>query len=319
MVNVKNNSVSESGSPRSSDNVDEEIGLYEIFQVIWKGKTTIATLTFMFAIASIVYALSQPNIYRSDVLLAPAEQGESGALSSFGGQLGGLASLAGVNLGNDNQKFQLALQILTSRQFTGAFIERHDILPDLMAVESWDSQSNIITYDNEVFDAQNKRWVRKVKLPYSSKPSLQEAYEAFSQQLSISVNSESGFVTLMVEHISPYVAQQWVEWLVEDINETMRLRDVVEAKKSTEFLRQQLEKTEVADIQGVLYGLIEEQMKTIMFANIREEYVFNTVDAALVPERKLKPKRAVICILGTLLGSGVGMMLVFASNLRKQR
>jgi hypothetical protein len=188
-----------------------------------------------------------------------------------------------------------------------------------MAVESWDSQSNIITYDNEVFDAQNKRWVRKVKLPYSSKPSLQEAYEAFSQQLSISVNSESGFVTLMVEHISPYVAQQWVKWLVEDINETMRLRDVVEAKKSTEFLRQQLEKTEVADIQGVLYGLIEEQMKTIMFANIREEYVFNTVDAALVPERKLKPKRAVICILGTLLGSGVGMMLVFASNLRKQR
>jgi LPS O-antigen subunit length determinant protein (WzzB/FepE family) len=48
--------------------------------------------------------------------------------------------------------------------------------------------------------------------------------------------------------------------------------------------------------------LIEEQTKTIMFANVRDEYVLKTIDPALIPELKSGPKRALICIVGTLLG-----------------
>ena len=50
------------------------------------------------------------------------------------------------------------------------------------------------------------------------------------------------------------------------------------SKKSTEFLQQQLERTEIADIREVLYRLIEEQTKTIMFAEVRKEYVFKVID-----------------------------------------
>jgi LPS O-antigen subunit length determinant protein (WzzB/FepE family) len=90
----------------------------------------------------------------------------------------------------------------------------------------------------------------------------------------------------------------------------MKQRDVLEAIKSTDFLTQQLEQTKIADIRAVLYKLVEEQTKTIMFAKVRDEYVFKTIDAALVPEEKFKPKRALICVLGLLLGGMLSVMIV---------
>ncbi len=142
---------------------------------------------------------------------------------------------------------------------------------------------------------------------------MQEAYKVFSKMLSVSKDKETGMVTISVQHISPYVSQQWVSWLVEDINQAMKEREVAEARKSTEFLQKQLKRTEIADIREVLYKLIEEQTKTIMFAEVRDEYVFKTIDAALVPEEKFKPKRALISILGAILGGVVGVFIVLLS------
>jgi LPS O-antigen subunit length determinant protein (WzzB/FepE family) len=59
----------------------------------------------------------------------------------------------------------------------------------------------------------------------------------------------------------------------------------------------------------MLFSLIEEQTKTLMLANVREEYVFKTVDPAVVPERKSKPMRVFIVILTALL-SGFFMSMI---------
>jgi len=290
---------------------DDEIDLRELFAVIWQGKWLIIAITTLFAVASVFYAINQPNIYKSEALLAPAEQEGGGGLSALAGQFGGLASLAGVNLGGgSSNKAQLAIEVLKSRQFTSDFIQKHNILADLMAAKTWNMQTNTIVYDNEIYDAENNQWVREVKAPFEPKPSMQEAYKEFSEILAASTDKESGMVKISIEHVSPYVAQQWVEWLIQDINKTMKQRDVLEALKSTEFLTQQLEQTKIADIRAVLYKLVEEQTKTIMFAKVRDEYVFKTIDAALVPEEKFKPKRALICVLGVLLGGMLSVMIV---------
>lgn len=290
---------------------DDEIDLRELFAVIWQGKWLIIAITALFAVASVFYAISQPNIYKSEALLAPAEEQQGGGLSALAGQFGGLASLAGVNLGGGtSNKAQLAIEVLKSRQFTSDFIQKHNILTDLMAAESWDMQTNTVIYDSEIYDAENNKWVREVKAPFKPKPSMQEAYKEFSEILAASTDKETGMVKISIEHVSPYVAQQWVDWLIKDINQTMKQRDVQEALKSTDFLTQQLEQTKIADIRAVLYKLVEEQTKTIMFAKVRDEYVFKTIDAALVPEEKFKPKRALICVLGVLLGGMLSVMIV---------
>ncbi|WP_166378392.1 Wzz/FepE/Etk N-terminal domain-containing protein [Pseudoalteromonas sp. Z9A4] len=281
---------------------DEEIDLRELFTAIWQGKWIIIAITTLFAVASVFYAINQPNIYKSEALLAPAEEQQGGGLGALAGQFGGLAGLAGVDIGGGGDKTQLALEILKSRKFTSNFIEKHSILPDLMAVESWDLATGSLTYDTDVYNPDTNTWLREAKAPKKAEPSMQEAYKVFSKIIDTNTDPETSTITLSVAHISPVIAQQWVNWLIEDINIEVKQRDVSEAIKSTEFLTQQLEKTKVSDIRSVLYNLVEEQTKTIMFANVRDEYVFKTIDPAIIPEERFKPRRAIICIAGTFLG-----------------
>ena len=299
---------------------DDEVNLSELFFVIWEGKWVVILITVLFTIASVFYALKQPNVYKSEALLAAAEQEQSGGLGALAGQFGGLASLAGVNLGGSGtaNKTQLALEVLKSRQFTFNFIKKHNILPDLMAVKSWNQVGNSIEYNEEIYNEQEKKWLREVNAPFKPEPSMQEAFKKFSQIITADMSKESGMITISIEHVSPVIAQRWVNWLIQDINTVMKSRDVEEANKSTEFLTEQLQQTKVADIRTVLYKLIEEQTKTIMFANVRDEYVFKTIDPALVPEQKFKPKRALICILGFLFGGILSVLIVLARYFLKK-
>tara|TARA_B110000211_G_scaffold234961_1_gene307816 strand:+ start:1624 stop:2583 length:960 start_codon:yes stop_codon:yes gene_type:complete len=294
--------------------VDDEIDLGELLSVIWRGKWVIAVITFLFVLLSVIFALKQPNLYRSEVLLAPAEAKSNGGLSALAGQFGGLASLAGVNIGGQStNKTQLALEVLKSRKFVASFIEKHNILPDLMAVESWDINKGVL-YDPEIYDSSSKKWLRDVEAPRTAKPSDQEAYKIFSDLILLKTNKETAMITLSIVHQSPLIAKQWVNWLVKDINKEMRDRDVVEAQKSADFLSKQLEDTKIADIRIILYKLIEEQAKTIMFANVRDEYAFKTIDPALVPEVRDSPKRTLIVILGFALGIVISCMIVILKH-----
>ncbi|QTE85287.1 Wzz/FepE/Etk N-terminal domain-containing protein [Shewanella algae] len=301
---------------------DDEIDLRELFSVIWQGKWLIAGVTLVFAVASVVIALMLPNIYKSEALLAPAseEQG-AGGLAGLASQFGGLASMAGINLSGNNvtDKTQLAIEVLKSRQFIGEFIEKHQILPELMAVDKWNMADNTLSFEQDIYNSQSKTWIRKVNPPFQPKPSLQEAYKEFLEIFSVNKDKESGMVTISIEHQSPFVAKQWIDWLIADINRAMKDRDVVEATRSTEFLNKQIALTNVADIRTILYKLVEEQAKTIMFAEVRDEYVFKTIDPAFIPEEKAKPKRALICVLGTMLGGMLAMMIVLIKHfIRKE-
>lgn len=298
--------------PQTPAIADDEIDLRELFAAIWKGKWLIIAMTFVFAVASVVYALSLPNIYKADALLAPAESSNGGGLSKMAGQLGGLAALAGVNLGGgESSQTDLAVQVMKSRQFVDAFINKHDLLVPLMAAREWDLANDQLVLNEELYDARTGEWLREPKGLRGAKPTAQEAFEVFNKEtLSISQDKESGLYNVSVTHYSPFIAQQWVNWLIEDINKVMRERTIAETSQNLNYLNTQLQKTAIADMQSTFYSLIEEQTKSLMLAEVQEEFVFKIVDPAVVPELKDGPKRALICVLGTLLGGLIGVAIV---------
>ena len=132
----------------------------------------------------------------------------------------------------------------------------------------------------------------------------------FTGILGISEDKQTGYVSVSIEHQSPIIAAQWVGWLVEDVNAAVKAQDVEEATNSIEYLKRQVSKTSLADLQAVFFELIQSQTETMMLAQVRPEYVFKTIDPAVVPEEKIRPSRAVICILGTLLGGMMGVIIV---------
>jgi uncharacterized protein involved in exopolysaccharide biosynthesis len=172
-----------------------------------------------------------------------------------------------------------------------------------MAAKGWDLESNHLLIDNDLYDSNSNRWLREPKGLRGEKPTAQEVYEVFSRNvLSVNQDKDSGLYTISVSHYSPYIAKQWVDWLIKDINKVMRERTIIETMQNLAYLNKQLQKTAVADMKNTFYTLIEEQTKSLMLAEVQDEFVFKVIDPAVVPEIKDKPKRALICILGTLLG-----------------
>lgn len=308
--------------PLQSNQTNDEIDLLELMKAIWKGKWIIFISTTIFAIGSVIYALSLPNIYKADALLAPAESSKGGSLSQMAGQLGGLAALAGVNLGGSEfSQTELAVQVMQSRQFVEEFVDKHDLLVPLMAVKAWDLTNNKLILNDGLYNSKTDSWLRAPEGLRGARPSAQEAFELFNKEiLNVSKNKESGLYTVSVKYYSPYMAQQWVNWLIEDINKVMRQRAISEASQNLNYLNAQLEKTAVADMKSTFYKLIEEQTKSLMLAEAQEEFIFKVVDPAVVPELKDSPKRALICILGTVFGFvvGIGIILVIYS-FRKEK
>ena len=65
---MKNNTLDE----QVPNQYDDEIDLRELFGVLWAGRIKIIAITAVFAVASVVYALSVPNQYKATALLSPA-------------------------------------------------------------------------------------------------------------------------------------------------------------------------------------------------------------------------------------------------------
>lgn len=282
-------------------NKQEEIDLSEIFLLIWDYKIFIAFVTSFFAIGSIIYSLSIPNKYNSFALLAASSEKES--LASNIGQFSGLAGLAGINLPSDNgSKSEEAKERIKSFDFFKDYFLPFIKLEDLMAVKEWKIESDTIIYDESIFDVESNKWVRKVDYPKQATPSQQESYTKYLEILKLSTNNETGFISLSIIHESPFVANQWVDLIILNINNSMREIDKKNAEKSINFLNETSKTTSIKSIQEAISKLLEIQMQTLMLASSNEEYVFKVIDSPRIPEIKSSPDRALICIIGTLLG-----------------
>lgn len=296
----------------SRENEVGEISLGDLWKGLLDGKLIILAFIFVFSAAAVAYALIAPNLYTSSAVVAPADSSGRTSLSGLAGQLGGLASLAGVNLGGkDPSKTIEAIQVMRSWDFVESFIQEQGIAPEVFAVRGWNKETNELDYDTGLYDPALKKWTRIPQEGQSEQPSSWELYRRFEQDfLSVSLDDITGFVTVSVEYYSPKLAKAWVEALVEKINKLFQERDSEVAKRNIEFLKSQIEETPIANMQVVLYGLVEEQTKTLMLAKGATEYVFRTVSAPREPELRSKPQRALICIFGSMLGLALGVIIV---------
>lgn len=289
---------------------DDEIDLRELFATLWRGKWIIIATTVLFAIAGVFYALSKPNIYQASVLLAPAQSEDGG--SGISGQLGGLASLAGISLGGGgNNQIVMAKAVLQSHAFLRDFINRHNLAIPLMATKAWSMENNQWVINREVYNPETSEWLTDED-GESLKPTDWDMVKKFKEDhLNLSSNQETGMVTLSLKSQSPPAAEAWVERLVHDINEYMRRQEIKEAEARIAYLEEKLSETNIAGMQQVFYQLIESETRTVMLANAQDEYIFKTVDPAIVPQEKSEPKRVMIVIVAILLGGILGIFTVF--------
>ena len=290
---------------------EDEIDLQEIFYVLLEGKRIIISLTAFVSIIGVIYSLLLPNIYESKTMLVPVNS-SSGISSAFGGY-NGLAGLAGISLpsGGDEGNSAKAIQKISSLSFFENNILPNIHLPDLMAVKSWNSKTNFVAFDESIYDTNSNAWIRDYSYPQQQIPSAQESFEVFkTEHLSLSEDKKSGFITLSIKHRSPFVAKQWVELVVNEVNAFYRQKDKSESEKAVSYLNQQISMTGLSEIKQVLAQLLQEETKKLTLIEANQYYVFDYIDPPAVMEKKSEPKRALICILGAILGGMLSILFV---------
>jgi|TARA_B110000259_G_scaffold10461_1_gene11456 uncharacterized protein involved in exopolysaccharide biosynthesis len=298
---------------------DDEINLRELFTVLWVGKIKIIAITAMFAIMSVFYALSVPNQYKASVSLVPAQQ-QSGGISGALAQLGGIASLAGVSLGSgDSSESQIAQRIMQSWSFIDDFIKSNNLEIDIFAAEGWDRASGKLNIDEDLYNSGTTQWlVKNEETNKVGMPSSWRLFETFTEILSVSEDKKTGLVSMSIEYYSPQIAKQWLDMYISAINKHMQERQMAKVTRNIEYLEAQIAKTTIAEMQEVFYTIIEEQLKSKMLAEANPDYAFVVVSPSMVPEQKSQPKRALICILGTLLGGMLSILMVLIMHYAKK-
>lgn len=290
---------------------ESETDLRELMSVLRAGSRKIITITAVFTFISIIYAFSVPNYYKATVLLAPA-QSESSDLSGALGQLDGLASLAGVNIGaSKNTEAQIAQEIMKSWSFIDSFISKNFISVEVYAAKGWNRESNELLIDDDLYDVETNTWfVKDDNTGEVGIPSSWQLFESFSERLLVLENNKSNLISVSIEHYSPYLAKQWLDMYIAAINTHMQQRQMTKVTENINYLQAQIDTTSIAEMREVFYNIIEEQMKNKMLAEASPEYAFVAVSPSMVPEEKSKPQRVLIIILGTLLGMMLSIIIV---------
>jgi uncharacterized protein involved in exopolysaccharide biosynthesis len=265
-------------SERRDRDDGHEISVVAVLRVALAHKKIVAVTTLIVTALAAVIGITATPIFQADVIVTLTRDPTFGGVGSAGGQLGGLASLAGVSLGVSDQDRERQA-ILESRHLMEEFIKRNSLLPVLFAGAK-------------------------------TSPTMWSGVERFRRGvLEINEDKIKETTTVSIDWPDPKVAAQWANAYVALANDLVRARALDDATKSIEYLKTQIARTDMVELQRLMYDLIESQTKTLMLANARAEYAFTVVDPAVAPEIRISPKRKLIVAAGIALGLLLGSIV----------
>ena len=285
---------------------DEGLNLFEMSALLWANRRIVIATTAVLVVLSVVYVSVARNWYRAEVLMKLADQKQNqgllGGLS--GGGLGGLASLAGIEIGGEVKSVE-PLAVLRSREFAKAFIEDLNLLP-VFFYRDWDASA--------------KRW--RSSDP-DKQPDIRDGIRYFEKAiLTVKEDKKTGLITLSVDWTDPATAAAWADLLVERANDRMRQRAISDADGSVRYLKQELAAATVLALQQSIARVLEIDLQKLALANADKEYAFRVIDHAQVPKRKWveHPHRVLIVLGAFLLGvMGSGAFVIARDGVRRRR
>lgn len=282
-----------------------------VLALLWAHKKIILIATLSAAIISYLFSAWLPNTYVSTALLRPKLEEE--AMGRIAQQYSGLAALTGISLstGAGESKTKLALEVLQSRKFSSSLTEKHGFLPVIFAAKDWNWKNRSISIDPEIYDSKNKVWTRAVGEHQPAKPDSDEIQAAWNDILTVSVKKNNGFIELSAEHISPDFSKHFLETIISDLNEELRLQKIKESERLIRYLESEIQRTKITEIKGLLAELLKTHMESDMLARLDPDYAFAVIDPPTSPNLPSGPNRLLIIVLGALLGGSIAALTVW--------
>lgn len=264
-----------SASHRPPAGSENEIDFVGLWWIAWDHRIVVAVTTAVCTLVALVIALTATPLYRATVVVTETSENGMDAEAGMAGRFGGLASLAGLALG-ENGPHPERQAVLRSRHLVEEFVKSSEVLPLLVSrAKAGDSVWMIV-----------ERFRRNV--------------------LDIQEDKLKGTTTVTIDWIDPTVAARWANQFVALANQELRSKAIEEGSRNVAYLEDQVERTHSVDIQMVMYKLIEHETQSLMLAKGRTEYAFTVADPAVKPEMRVSPKRTLLVLSGIAVGLFLG-------------
>jgi uncharacterized protein involved in exopolysaccharide biosynthesis len=281
---------------RERTNRDEAINLFDIGAILWQNRKVLIIATMVSLALGLIYAFAATQWYRADVLLKLAESKQSQGLLSQLGDLGGLASLAGLDV-NDNKSAE-PIAVLKSRELIGAFIEDQDLLP-LFFPDKWDASA--------------KRWKTS---DLKKQPDVRDGIKYFNKRVfNVIEDRKTGLITLAIQWTDAKTAAAWANMLVERVNDLMRKRALALSEANVAYLKQELTASNVVMLQQSIGRVLESELQKLLLAKAEKEYSFRILDHAQEPKWRSWPDRPLIISTAPVVGLILAIFFVVSRHI----
>jgi len=264
------------------------IDIIAIIHVMWRYRYVIGLASIVFALLAVYVALTSKEIFRAEVVVTQVHDSDlSGSSGGLAGQIGGLASLAGVQMGGGGDANPLG--VLQSSHLIQEFIKQQNLVPELTK-------------------GMGKR------------STLWFAVKRFKETI-VTVHDDplKGLTTVTIDWFDPVVAAKWANGFVALADDILRAQAFDDASRNVAYLNNQIAQTNEVEVQRSLADLIESQTKKLMLANGRRDFAFRSVDPAVPAEVRHSPRRTLLVISGAALGFFLGTVFALSHNAFRRR
>jgi uncharacterized protein involved in exopolysaccharide biosynthesis len=307
---------------------DEEISLIDLFAVLWRRKKMIIAITLTAAVGVVVFSVLSlvlpdgksplPNVYTPKALMLINSASSGGGAASMLNSMGGLASLAGVNIPTSATYSDLAVFIVSTNTMLDTVVDRFDLITRYKI--------------KKFFRAQSRKKLKKL---------LKAEYD-----------EKSGVFTLGFTDKDPLFAQTVVNYCVSYLEKRFDELGVDKNKIEKDNLEKNIEATfdeiqkleqdshrversvasaySAAGLPAItmevnritleltakrqVYTQLKIQYELLKVTMASEKPVFQILELAEVPDQKSGPSRGMICIIVTFAAGFAGVFAAFALN-----
>lgn len=250
---------------------------------------------FIGALISGLMAYSKPYVYQSVAKVSVVDMDDPGGVSPDNRRASEVLTLVehGFVMGTsrDNHKDVIRAR-LVSRDFTMHFIHESNIYRHFYP-EQW--------------DAENKVWMDGFT------PDRGESFTRFRDEVRIvDHDEETDILTIKMNWPDPLIARDLANRYIQSFNQYLRLKAQSEVERKLAFLKKELQRSNILDIQQSIYRLIEAQTAIAMFASAREDFALEVIDPAATPYKSFNMSRKRKMLVGAVVGLLLAVFTVFA-------
>ena len=291
---------------------DDEIDLREMFVAIWRGKMVIIVCIIISILFAALYLRSTEQKFTVQYVFAPVSMEDN--IPKIG-NLGGLASLAGISIPSSSSSDFLKFKFLIKSEEVAQVILEDDELVRLIFNNEWDNAKQIYRKPQPGPYELLKNGVKKFLTGQDPKEYLAPNAARLSHWMKdaffISEDRDTGFLTLTSETSNPDLILKIMTQASTKTDTLLKNRYTKTAEQTMSFYQKQIRNARAREHREALAKLIAKEDQKLMLASKSSYFVAKPLTNPSISLQPTSPKPKLVLALSVVLGGffGVGAVL----------